>query len=152
MERRIREDRYCLNPLCIVERKSYCDNRRAKGPCLHGTIRAAEQGSRRLPIHCISWSAFGECELGKAQNDLKGLNPLYIVECFRSIRLSTIELISTSLNPLYIVECFRSIRTSMTMMKISVLIHCISWSAFGAWHRRGLINQGFQRAFFCQTF
>ena len=34
-----------LNPLYIVERKSYCDNRRAKGPCLHGTIRAAEQAA-----------------------------------------------------------------------------------------------------------
>ena len=75
----------------------------------------------------------------------------FIVECFRNEMTAEIDR-ETSLNPLYIVECFRSKHMEALMSVSAVLIHCMSWNAFGGWHRRGLINQGFQRAFFCQTF
>ena len=45
---------------------------------------------------------------GQNRNVLGSLNPLYIVECFRSSRLSR-KNSQLSLNPLYIVECFRRV-------------------------------------------
>ena len=97
----------CLNPLYIVERKSYCDNRRAKGLRWRRTFRAAEQGSRRLPIHCMSWNAFGGYQYAPFGRQMMSLNPLYIVECFRSGSQGSLQ------------------------KGEEVLIHCISWNAFG---------------------
>ena len=36
-----------------------------------------------------------------------GLNPLYVVECFRRILNMLIVIGILGLNPLYVVECFR---------------------------------------------
>ena len=38
----------------------------------------------------------------------------------------------TSLNPLCIVECFRRTNKRLIALEEKVLIHCVSWSAFGA--------------------
>ena len=56
----------------------------------------------------MSWNAFGA--LGKSIIHGKpiGLNPLYVVECFRSGVAQGIGCLLMSLNPLYVVECFRS--------------------------------------------
>ena len=57
-------------------------------------------------IHCMSWSAFGGVNARK-QSKLLGLNPQYIVECFRS-------------------------ENNVPMVELDpVLIHCVSWNAFG---------------------
>ena len=89
-------------------------------------------------IHCMSWNAFGVIVNHKREMQFRiRLNPLCIVECFRSggfmilviclivlihciswsafgaQYLSTIVKNKDSLNPLYVVECFRSVQVIM---------------------------------------
>ena len=94
------------DPLCIVERKSYCDNRRAKGLRWRRTIRAAEQAA--------VWLQSTVCRgmLSEMQTVEKKLK-------------------RNSLNPLYVVECFRRELSIKENAKLMVLIHCMSWNAFG---------------------
>ena len=41
------------------------------------------------------------------------------------------DYLDEGLNPLYIVECFRRIDGLTVFICVEVLIHCISWNAFG---------------------
>ena len=56
----------------------------------------------------MSWSAFGAAIAVAAIAAAGGLNPLYIVECFRSYKKADEDAVLDG-----------------------VLIHCISWNAFG---------------------
>ncbi len=104
------------------------------------------------------------------------LNPLYVVECFRRClfmligagycvlihcmswnAFGVVTKNSTKPTKIVLIHCmswnaFGEEKKLVEVCGCKVLIHCMSWNAFGGWHRRGLINQGFQRAFFCQTF
>ena len=81
-------------------------------------------------IHCISWNAFGGWYY-EENRKINGLNPLCIVECFRSSKEEWKENRRQGLNPLCIVECFRSFVFIKADERWRVLIHCVSWNAFG---------------------
>ena len=84
-------------------------------------------------IHCMLWSTFRGGPEDTSWECSTSLNPLYVVECFRSLtrRLSANF---PGLNPLYVVEYFQRKKNFAWLTKILVLIHGMSWSTFrGCW-------------------
>ena len=75
--------RFCLRLYAMTLRSLTAYEGESRGRArLHMTEPRSRQP--KAAIHCISWNAFGVLIDGKYSRDERGLNPLYIVECFRS--------------------------------------------------------------------